>query len=314
MHGLRPRLHTFGRLEPIRLVNPQDLFSLVPDEARAGREIKGVFQPMPAGSCTFHNGLTFHYAGPNTTDRPRRAMITIYMPDGVAWDARLVDTALVPGGQFRGYGTPQVSLAMESQVDEIAERLGIDPIDLRLRNLPPEHTTALCGYRVTTNRLEDCLVAVRDALDWDRARAERPVGRGWGVAAGSHGSGAYAYEMANRSDAAVDLFADGRVRVRHGSTDAGTGQNTILAQRRAKTHRRAADDLALDGRRVDRGSDVVGGDIVDHPDPPGQPVDVDDGAVGREGVGGGEVRRVLVRGEHLRAVEPVGRFVRQHEP
>jgi ectoine hydroxylase-related dioxygenase (phytanoyl-CoA dioxygenase family) len=38
---------------------------------------------MPAGSCTFHNGLTFHYAGPNTTDRPRRAMITIYMPDGV---------------------------------------------------------------------------------------------------------------------------------------------------------------------------------------------------------------------------------------
>jgi ectoine hydroxylase-related dioxygenase (phytanoyl-CoA dioxygenase family) len=37
---------------------------------------------MPAGSCTFHNGLTFHYAGPNTTNRPRRAMITIYMPDG----------------------------------------------------------------------------------------------------------------------------------------------------------------------------------------------------------------------------------------
>jgi ectoine hydroxylase-related dioxygenase (phytanoyl-CoA dioxygenase family) len=77
-----PGSHTFGRLEPIRLTDPQDLFSLVPDEARAGRELKGVFQPLPAGSFTFHNGLTFHYAGPNTTDRPRRAMITIYMPDG----------------------------------------------------------------------------------------------------------------------------------------------------------------------------------------------------------------------------------------
>jgi ectoine hydroxylase-related dioxygenase (phytanoyl-CoA dioxygenase family) len=78
-----PGSHKFGRLEPIRLTDPQDLFSLVPAEAQAGRELKGVFQPMPAGSCTFHNGLTFHYAGPNTTDRPRRAMITIYMPDGV---------------------------------------------------------------------------------------------------------------------------------------------------------------------------------------------------------------------------------------
>ncbi|MDQ4116803.1 MAG: molybdopterin-dependent oxidoreductase, partial [Actinomycetota bacterium] len=155
---------------------------------------------------------------------------SMYRPDRVRCTARLVDTATQPGGQFRGYGTPQVSLAMESQVDEVAERLGIDPIALRLRNLAPEHATALCGYEVTTNRLGECLVAVRDALDWDRARAERPPGRGWGVAAGAHGSGAYAYEMANRSDAALDLFADGRVRVRHGSTDAGTGQNTILAQ------------------------------------------------------------------------------------
>jgi ectoine hydroxylase-related dioxygenase (phytanoyl-CoA dioxygenase family) len=78
-----PGSHTFGRLEPIRLTDPQDLFSLVPAEGRAGRELKGVFQPMPAGSCTFHNELTFHYAGPNMTNRPRRAMITIYMPDGV---------------------------------------------------------------------------------------------------------------------------------------------------------------------------------------------------------------------------------------
>ncbi|MPZ82977.1 MAG: molybdopterin-dependent oxidoreductase [Actinophytocola sp.] len=159
---------------------------------------------------------------------------SLYRPDGVRFAARLVDTATQPGGQFRGYGTPQVSLAMESQLDEIAARLDIDPIALRLRNLGPAHATTLAGYDVTTSRLGDCLLAVRDGLDWDRARASRPrggpVATGWGVAAGMHGSGAYAYEFANRSDAAIDLFADGRVRVRHGSADAGTGQNTILAQ------------------------------------------------------------------------------------
>lgn len=165
---------------------------------------------------------------------------SMYRPDGVAFTARLVDTATQPGGQFRGYGTPQVSLAMESQVDEVAQRLGLDPIELRLRNLAPEHGETLCGYRVGTNRLGDCLVAVRDGLDWDAPRpSSGPVARGRGVAAGSHGSGAYAYEDAHRSDAAVDLHASGHVRVRHGSSDAGTGQNTILAQI-------AADELGVD--------------------------------------------------------------------
>lgn len=158
---------------------------------------------------------------------------SMYRPDGARFTSRLVDTATQPGGQFRGYGTPQVSLAVESQVDDLAARLGLDPIEMRLRNLAREHATTLCGYAVTTSRLRDCLVAVRDGLEWEARKAEhraRGLDRGLGVAAGMHGSGAYAYEMANRSDAAVDLYDDGRVRVRHGSGDAGTGQNTILAQ------------------------------------------------------------------------------------
>lgn len=163
----------------------------------------------------------------------RVAVITLgsmYRPDGATFSARLVDTATQPGGQFRGYGTPQVSFAVESQIDEIAEELGIDPLELRLKNLGLEYHSTLCGYEVTTSRLRDCLEAVRDTMDWERLKMNRPVGRGVGVAAGMHGSGAYAYANANRSDAAIDVFADGHVRVRHGSADAGTGQNTILAQ------------------------------------------------------------------------------------
>ena len=78
-----PGTHKLGRLEPINLTNPQDLFSLAPDAASKEITFTPIFQPMSAGSCTFHDGRTFHYAGPNTTDKPRRAIITIYMPDTV---------------------------------------------------------------------------------------------------------------------------------------------------------------------------------------------------------------------------------------
>ncbi|WP_418061806.1 molybdopterin cofactor-binding domain-containing protein [Pimelobacter simplex] len=182
---------------------------------------------------------SYNHMGPSVMRVGAITLGSMYRPDGAVLEARLIDTATQPGGQFRGYGTPQVSLAAESQMDEIAERLGLDPLEMRLRNVNREHTTTLCGYAVTTARLADCLDAVRTELDWDRRRAERRTDRGVGVAAGSHGSGAYAYELANRSDAAIDVFDDGRVLVRYGGSDAGTGQSTILAQI-------AADELGVD--------------------------------------------------------------------
>ncbi|MHC1559646.1 molybdopterin cofactor-binding domain-containing protein [Actinomycetospora sp. C-140] len=234
----RPVLLALSREEEFGSNKPRHRFET---HLRTHADTDGVLRALDA-EIDVDNG-SYNHMGSSVMRVGVITLGSMYRPDGVRFVSRLVDTATQPGGQFRGYGTPQVSLAMESQVDEIAARLGIDPIDLRLRNLAPEHVETLCGYRVGTNRLGDCLVAVRDGLDWDAARAvprsSGAVRRGWGVAAGSHGSGAYAYEQANRSDAAVDLFADGRVRVRHGGSDAGTGQNTILAQI-------AADELGVD--------------------------------------------------------------------
>lgn len=78
-----PKSHYLGALPPINLATPEGLFNLVPGDAGGRLATKAIFQPMKAGSCTFHNGLTFHYAGPNTTDRPRRAIITAYTPGDV---------------------------------------------------------------------------------------------------------------------------------------------------------------------------------------------------------------------------------------
>lgn len=78
-----PKSHTWGILQPISLGSPQDLFAQVPSPET--KDFTPVPMPMKAGSCTFHHGLTFHYAGPNTTSAPRRAMVTIYMADGVCY-------------------------------------------------------------------------------------------------------------------------------------------------------------------------------------------------------------------------------------
>jgi CO/xanthine dehydrogenase Mo-binding subunit/CO/xanthine dehydrogenase FAD-binding subunit len=176
------------------------------------------------------NNGAFCHMGPSVLKVGAITLGSMYRPDGVSFEARLVDTNHLPGGPFRGYGTPQVSLAMESQVDELAALLDQDPIDLRLRNLRPEHEVALCGYRIGTSGLARCLLEARELSDWDQVRADRAPGVGIGIAAGMHGSGSYAYHHANRSDAAVDVLEDGSVRVRFGGADAGTGQRTILAQ------------------------------------------------------------------------------------
>lgn len=81
-----PKSHTWGRFEPINLVNAQSIFDLVPEPD--SKDFTPQVMPMPAGSCTFHHGLTFHYASPNSTDRPRRALVTIYMPEGVTYNGR----------------------------------------------------------------------------------------------------------------------------------------------------------------------------------------------------------------------------------
>ena len=81
-----PGSHRVGALPGINLVDPQDIFAMVPKGTLAGT--KPVTARMRAGSCTFHNGLTFHYAAANQTDRPRRAMVMIYMPDGTTFNGK----------------------------------------------------------------------------------------------------------------------------------------------------------------------------------------------------------------------------------
>ena len=79
-----PGSHKLGPLPPVDLgnVSSDNLNAVLPESFRG---VKPVAIELKPGSCTFHNGLTFHYAGPNVTDIPRRAMVTIFIPAGVTY-------------------------------------------------------------------------------------------------------------------------------------------------------------------------------------------------------------------------------------
>jgi CO/xanthine dehydrogenase Mo-binding subunit len=136
--------------------------------------------------------------------------------------ARSVLSHTVPSTAFRGFGNPQQIWAVESNMDEAARELGIDPLELRLRNLagPGEafipHDTPADG---------DWAQAVRRAaemIDWAAPPAE---GRGRGIAVGLKSG-----PTTGLSNATVRLLADGSIVVYAGTSDMGQGARTIFAQ------------------------------------------------------------------------------------
>jgi CO/xanthine dehydrogenase FAD-binding subunit len=181
-------------------------------------------------TVTMDNGA-YNMTGPFVMAVALHGLGGLYRPVGVRWDATLVDTATVPGGQMRGLGYPQVAMASEVLVDQLAELQGVDPLEFRLRNANHAGQRTLGGGLIGSSGLTACLAAVREAIQWDAKRRDGTPLRGLGVAAGIHGSGDNGGRVdANRSSAAIDVFADGRVRLRFGSIDIGTHQATALAQ------------------------------------------------------------------------------------
>ena len=190
------------------------------------------------GYVTVDNGA-YNHAGPSVAIFATMLAAGPYRLDGCETAVSLVYTNKQPGASFRGYGNPQMTFAMESQIDELADRLGIDPIDLRLLNAPRSDDITLTGWRLGSARLAECLERARVEIDWDAKRGLAGSGRGVGLAAAIHVSGANAFEHSELSEAAVEVRDDGTARVCFAGSDAGTGQAALLRQI-------AADELGLD--------------------------------------------------------------------
>ena len=161
-----------------------------------------------------------------------------YIIPNVKVDGYLVYTNNTMAGSMRGFGNPQVLFAAESQIDRLARKLGMDPLELRLKNVLRDGSVTSTGQRLVEKvSLGDCLRVVASRLGWsDRGRrsGESVVRRGLGIAAVFHGN-SMGPEGLDRSEAEVEVDVDGTVRVRTGLTEYGTGASTSLAQIAAET-------------------------------------------------------------------------------
>jgi 4-hydroxybenzoyl-CoA reductase alpha subunit len=158
------------------------------------------------------------------------------------FDSTRVFTNKPPCGPKRGHGSVQPRFAFEVQLDEVAEKLGLDPLELRRRNFQGEHVKTVNGQRVTSNGFRQCLDAVERASRWQERRGRLPRGRGLGVAGSMYISGTnYPVYPNPMPQAGVQLKLDrsGLVTVFTGGNDIGQGSNTV-----ARTV--VAEELGLD--------------------------------------------------------------------
>jgi xanthine dehydrogenase molybdenum-binding subunit len=154
-----------------------------------------------------------------------------YEVKNVKVDTFAMYTNNVPAGAFRGFGVTQSVFAMESQMDQLAEALGISPLEIRRKNVLNYGKQTLAGQVMT----ESC--GLSDALEAVAAEMEKhpvvEVGgdkrRAWGIACAykNTGFGSGAYDAAG---AEVEVFADGRAAVRAGAAEIGQGLVGVLAQ------------------------------------------------------------------------------------
>lgn len=137
-----------------------------------------------------------------------------------------------PCGPKRGHGTPQPRFAVECQLDKLAEQLGVDPAEWRLRILQPPDSVTANWLRIGSMALGRCITAVVEASGWAEKYRRLPFGRGVGIACSSYISGAglpIYWNSMPHSSVQLKLDRSGGVAAFCGSTDIGQGSDTVLA-------------------------------------------------------------------------------------
>ncbi len=182
--------------------------------------------------------------------------LPLYRSPNVRFVADVVYTNLPVAGAFRGYGAPQGFFALESQMDEIAHALGMDPLELRRRNwlrAGDDNPLSVAlgegkegfAQHIVTCGLPECTERGAAAIGWNEKRVRSGSGvhkRGVGMALSMHGSAIPGLDM---GAASIKLNDDGSFNVLVGATDLGTGSDTILAQMAAEVLGVRVDDIIM---------------------------------------------------------------------
>ncbi|WP_315166402.1 xanthine dehydrogenase family protein molybdopterin-binding subunit [Metaclostridioides mangenotii] len=165
----------------------------------------------------------------------------------IKFDGRTVYTNLVPGGALRGYGATQGTFALDSAINELAQELQMDPIDLKLKNIIKDKTDGgIMNFPIRTCKLEECIKRGKELIGWDEKYPAREIGnnkvRAVGMSIATHGSGITGIDMAIVN---MRMDEDGTYKLMSGSSDLGTGSDTILAQIAAKALNTTVDRISV---------------------------------------------------------------------
>jgi len=222
---------------PVRLVHTRE------EELGAGRPRQPVISYLKYGvkkdgTLTARHIRTIATAGAYCGYAPQM-MVTglaecagFYRCPNVRLEGKCVYTNTLPTSPSRSFGIKQPMFAQESLMDRIADELGIDPIELRLKNAVRADEVTMVGQKIGSCGLRECLKRVAEYTDWKKKRAKKQPNRGIGMAcAMSHSDGMGRMEGQFGGDIAyVQVLEDGRVRIISGEFEWGQGAHTVLSQ------------------------------------------------------------------------------------
>lgn len=205
---------------------------------------------------TLSNSGAYGEHGPTTVGLSGHKSIPLYTGglEAFRFGYDVVYTNTMAAGAYRGYGATQGIFALETSVNELAEKLGIDPTVIREKNMLREGMKMPAYYGETANAcaLDKCLARCKELFHWDEKYPVRDMGNGKvraaGVAMAMQGS---CISNVDVGSATVKLADDGTFNLIIGAADMGTGCDTILAQMVAECMDCSVDDVAVFGADTD---------------------------------------------------------------
>lgn len=222
-------------------------------KVRLGASADGTLQAIDV--YTLSNTGAYGEHGPTTVGLSGHKPIPLYRTIKAfrfAYD--VVYTNIMSAGAYRGYGATQGMFAVESAVNELAAKLGIDPVKLREKNMVREGDVmpAYYGETATSCALDRCLKRAGEMIGWKDKYPVRDMGNGKvrsvGVAMAMQGSSISRIDVAS---VAVKVNDDGFYSLMIGASDMGTGCDTILAQIAADCLDCEMDDIVVHGVDTD---------------------------------------------------------------
>ena len=220
---------------------------------RVGADQDGIIKGIDV--YTLSNTGAFGEHGPTTVGLSGHKSIPLYgKTEAYRFNYDVVYTNVMSAGAYRGYGATQGIFAVESAVNELAEKMGMDPVALREKNIVREGQVMPAYYGETANScaLDRCLQRAKDMIGWDEKYPCRDMGNGKvrsvGVAMAMQGSGISAVDTAS---VGIKVNDDGFYSLMIGATDMGTGCDTILAQMAAECLDCEMEDIIVHGVDTD---------------------------------------------------------------